>query len=42
MKITRTMILELSNTVIPKAQVSFTGFEDNPLRGGVKLAPKGA
>ncbi|MGD8946080.1 MAG: hypothetical protein PVI62_05445 [Desulfobacterales bacterium] len=30
------------NTVIPKAQVSYTGFEDNPLRGGMKLAHKGA
>ena len=29
-------------TVIPKAQVSCSGFEDNPLRVGVKLAHKGA
>ena len=28
-------------TVIPKAQVSYSGFEDNPLRRGVKLAHKG-
>jgi len=28
--------------VNPKAQVSDTGFEDNPLRGSVKLAYKGA
>jgi len=28
--------------VILKAQVSLTGFEDNPIRGGVKLAHKGA
>ena len=27
---------------IPKAQVSHIGFEDNPLRRGVKLAHKGA
>jgi len=29
-------------TVIMKVQVSYTDFEDNPLRGGVKLAQKGA
>jgi len=29
-------------TVIPKDQVGYTGFEDNPLREGVKLAHKGA
>jgi hypothetical protein len=27
---------------MPKVQVCHTGFEDNPLRGGVKLAHKGA
>jgi len=30
------------STVIPKAQVSYTGFEDNPLCGDVKLAHKEA
>jgi hypothetical protein len=29
-------------TVIMKVQVSYNGFVDNPLRGGVKLAYKGA
>ena len=29
-------------TLIPKAQVSYTGFEHNPLCGAVKLAHKGA
>ena len=27
---------------MPKAQVSPPGFDDNPLRGGVKLVLKGA
>jgi len=35
-------MLEIKNLVIPKVQLSYTGFEDNPIRGGVKLAPKGA
>jgi hypothetical protein len=29
-------------TAIPKAQVSYAGVEDNPLRGDVKLAHRGA
>jgi hypothetical protein len=29
-------------TVIPKDQVAYTGFEDNPLCEGVKLTHKGA
>jgi hypothetical protein len=30
------------NTVILIARVGYTGLGDNPLRGGVKLAHKGA